>query len=103
MRQFKQINTGDFDLQRVQENAATTFSDITKIAFLDGTFVEASLNNATDTAVEHGLGRVPLGYFSVACNSPGGTVYESNTANNLKSRIILLRATATVNVKLWIF
>ena len=103
MRSFKKINTAVFDIQRVQENAATTFADITQIAFLNGTAVQATLNNATDTSVEHGLGRDPIGYFATSCSSPGGAVFESATVNNLRTKFLLLRATASVSVTLWIF
>lgn len=103
MRRFKQINTSDFNLSRIQDNAATTFSDITKIAFLDGTSIQANLSAGADTVIEHGLGRVPVGYFSTSCSSPGAALFESSTTNNLRDRIILLRATATVTMTIWIF
>lgn len=103
MRSFKKINTDVFDIQRVQENVATSFADLVQIPFLNGTAVQTTLNNATDTSVEHGLGRDPLGYFVTSCSSPGGAVFESTTVNNLRSKFLYLRATATVSMNLWIF
>lgn len=103
MRAFKTINTDNYDVQKVQDNVAIVFSDLAKIPLLSGTIVQATLNNTTDTNVEHGLGRNPIGYFAIGCNPPGASIYESSTPNTLKSKFLLLRATATTTLNIWIF
>ncbi len=102
MKKFKRIKAQDFELQRVQENAGITLDELTNIEILNGNLISVILSSS-DTQVAHKLHRPALGYFVVRCSSPGGIVFDSATINSLPNEFLILKATATVTVTLWIF
>lgn len=60
------------------------------------------LTTGKDVAVQHSLGRPAKGYFVVKANGPG-VVYQSASVNPLPNQQIILVASATVTVSLWVF
>lgn len=101
MKLFKKLFTNNYELQKIQDNVAEIFTDISFLPILRGNFVDASLSTS-DTIIEHKLGRVATGYLVVDLDA-NAVIYSSPTANNSPTRQIILRADTSVNVKLYIF
>lgn len=99
---MKKINVSEYNLSKVQENAAQAFDDLPKdYPVLNNHTVSATIGTG-DSAVNHGLGRKLVGWIVVGKNA-NATVWESETANPRPSDQIILKATAEVKVTLYFF
>lgn len=101
MRHFKQIFTDDYEIQKIQSNAAEMFDEISTTAFLNGNIIEATILT-TDTYLNHGLSRNYTGYVVIERFS-AGDVYTSATINKIPSKQIILKANSDTKVKLYVF
>jgi hypothetical protein len=100
---MKKIFTNNFELQQIQDNVLESFKDLGVNYILNGELVQdVSLVSGTDQAVSHKLSRKPNGFIVVDKNA-NADVWQSTTVNNIKDRVLLLRASATVKISLWIF
>ena len=77
-------------------NGELSFQDNLNTRFVDVSFTAAD----TEVGVEHGLGRVPTGYFAVKSNA-ATSVYDSGSTNTATT--IYLKASAISEVKLIVF
>lgn len=100
METFKQIHTGDGDLNRVQDNITQFSTPISKLLLLDGVLLEDVALTSSETQVPHKLNRAPNGWIIVKKNA-AQDVYESGT--DVQNRFLSLTASGTVTVSLWIF
>lgn len=101
MKIFKKLFTNNYELQKIQDNVSEIFADISLQPILKGNFIDAIITTS-DTNIEHKLGRAYLGYLVVDKNA-NAVVYTSTAANNSPTRQIILKASGTVTVKLYIF
>ena len=67
MRAYKKIRTGDYQLDQVQENISQFVAPFLSNPLLDGIIHKDKTINTT-LALEHKLGRDPLGYLIVKKN-----------------------------------
>lgn len=100
---FKKIKSEDYTLQKVQDNIESEFLRINNGIFQDGIRkASVALVSGSDNKITHGLGRDYLGFIVINKNA-NADVWLSSTTNNFKKNQILLSASATVTVDLWIF
>jgi len=98
---FKKINTKDYDLSKVQDNMDNTIKFLDTKSLLGGVYKDTALTTS-DTIINHGLGKEWTGWI-VTDQDSAATVYRSSTTNNSNDKQIILKASASVNVKLYIF
>lgn len=98
----KQIQTSDDETRRLQESLTEALVRLqTSNPLLNGVFVEKVIAT-TDTTVQHSLGYEPTGFLVVGRDADA-TVWKSSTANSRPQDRLILKATATVTVTLYVF
>lgn len=102
MPSFKKLQSADPDLNRVQQNLDTFFKSQSVTELNGGVIVEGKLIGTSDTFVQHGLGREPRGYLVIDKNA-NANIYTSATTNSRPKLELILRASASVTVDLYIF
>lgn len=103
MQIFRKIYTEDLLQQRLQDSVASSFQYFEKLPQLDSVIVEnVVLTSGVDNQVEHKLNRKIVGWQIIRKNA-NADVWESSTANNIPSSVIILRSSATVTVSFIFF
>jgi hypothetical protein len=105
---FKRIHIVDDIIQRFQDNVANVFNSL-QSSFLLNAVLQNGVNNqgitlttGVDNYVNHGLNRVPKGYFVVSKNV-AVDIYTSSTASPNPNTIIVLKSTANATVNIVFF
>jgi hypothetical protein len=102
---FKKINFADDKIQRFQDNVGNVLDSLSS-SFLLNAVLQTGSNvqgltfvSGADTYVNHGLNRVPQGYFIVGKNTPVD-IYTSTTPSPDPNALIVLvsNANAIVNI-----
>ena len=101
MGHFKKVYTNNYEVQKIQANVEDTFNELTQSEFIRGNFVTAAIGTG-DTVINHLLGRNYEGWTIVDLDA-NAVIYRSNTQNNNLDRQIILKASAPVNAKIYIF
>lgn len=100
---FKKLSSDDALINRLQENVQQALLPVSSSEIIDGILLKnVELVSATDNAVQHKLGRVPLGWAVVGKRSQAD-VWDGQSTNSNKSLILVLRCSANVVVDLWVF
>ena len=98
---FKKVYSTDFEVNKLQSNSEEVFNALTTSPFISGIFVTVTVNT-TDTYIEHKLQRDYSGW-TITDIDANAVVYRSPTANNSRSRVLILRASTPTTVTLYIF
>lgn len=100
--QFKKVGQKSPELTQFQDNCEQTFSRLTNKQILDGVLLEDVALTTAASNISHGLGRPVTGYMVIKKNA-NAVVYDNESTNTKKTQFLILRASATVIVSLWIF
>lgn len=95
-----QIN--DKQLSSVQEQIIEWSLPISANALLDGAIIKNISLSTNDTLVAHGLDRSYVGYIVIDRNA-NAVVYTSTSANPDATRFIVLKASASCVVSIYVF
>lgn len=105
---FKRTHIVDDIIQRFQDNVANVFNSL-QSSFLLNAVLQNGVNaqgltfvSGADTYVNHGLNRVPKGYFVVSKNV-AVDIYTSSTVNPSPNSVIILKSTANATVNIVFF
>jgi hypothetical protein len=99
---FQKLNTQDLVIQKMSDNLSNIFNQLNQCPFLDGNQVEVSFTQNQDQVIAHGLNRAYVGFVPMNPNN-FGIIKVSDTPNNQQSQKIILQATGSMVVSLWIF
>lgn len=99
MELFDRIQSPDSILNRVQDKITRVVNAIARKQIIDGLLVESVSIASTETAVPHGLDRVPQGWMLV--NGSPYPVEESAPADN--KFLYLVASSPTTGRKIWVF
>lgn len=91
-----------FHLSQIQDNLDLAISAIQNSSFQNGVIIQVNLLAAGDNAINHGLDRKVQGWTVIGKNAQSD-VWESSTVNNFPTKQIILRASANVRVKIYLF
>jgi len=102
---FKKIQIIDDIIQRFQDNVANVFSSLQSSFLLNAVLQNGvnsqgiTLTSGQDNYINHGLNRIPKGWFVSSANA-ATSVYVSTTPSPNPSAIIVLKCnnSATVNI-----
>lgn len=91
------------NLRHIQDSVIASVNPLLTTPLVDGRTLTGVSIASTATAVNHGLGRLPLGWI-VITNSSSGVVFEA-TADRLArtDKQLRLTASAATVVDLWVF
>lgn len=99
---FTQIWTDDQEVTRLQSHLKTVLNPLLELPISDGVLIKDLTINTADTLIEHKLGRRPEGFLITRLKS-NSVIYESATANNEATRLIILIASATATADIYFF
>lgn len=103
MKAFKKIGIDDEFVSKFQENVGAVFEEIGNKEILRGVLIKnISLVSGTPTEVPHLLGRELVGYLVIRKRSQSD-VWDSQDANKLKNKTLILNCSANVVIDLWCF
>ncbi len=99
---FQKINIDDFPTAQLQGNVEKALNPVLNKPFMDHTIIEnVTVLSASDTVVNHGLGRlVKVIPFNLNADS---TVWQKQSSNPTPEVSVLLRASADVVCDLLLF
>ena len=101
-KRFKKINSGDYNLDTVQENVATVFDTLVKNPIFNGVLLEdLDLING-DTHINHKLSRKLQGWIVVRVDTPCD-IYDKQSTNSIQDRTLILNSDAACTVNLYVF
>lgn len=100
--QFKKVGQKSQEVSNFQDNCEQVFNRITTKQILDGLLIEDLPLTTAAKNVAHGLGRPVAGYIVIKRNA-NAVVYDNESTNTKKTQFLILRASATVTVSLWVF
>ena len=95
---YQIIDTPDRNLQRVQNQLLAPMTALLRCPLLDGRIMKDVAIAATSTAVNHGLGRSPLGWIVISNDTLATVREDSRTSAQFN-----LTASAACTVDLWVF
>lgn len=100
---FRKILSDIDPLNRVQDNIAQVFGELSRLAFLDHVIVDnILLTTGTDNFVSHGLRRPARGYVVVMQNAQAD-VWKSATVNATPNVFLILKTSANVTASILFF
>lgn len=95
---FRKIFTPDRVINQIQDNINNTLNSFIKNELLDGIMVEASFSGVTTLAVDHKLGRQPIGWIVV-----GKTAKTDVWVTSITAKTLTVNVETDVNLDLFIF
>ncbi len=98
---FTPLRTSDPVLSRVQTQLSQTSQVLADTSILNGRLIQDVDLTTAESLVEHGLDRIPTGWFVVGIDA-AATVHSASTPL-LPKRHLPLTASATCTVSLWVF
>ncbi len=99
---FTPQRTKDPIIDRNLDQLQKVTNEILALPLFGFSYLKGIVLDTTDTVVSHGLGR-PYQGFILVLSDAGEVVYVSPTVNTNKAVEIILLATGTVTVDLWVF
>lgn len=102
---LSKIKTGEYGVDKLQDNLLQYFDTLFQyLPLLDGRLLtDIEFTADAIVSVTHGLGRTPRGYLPVKASGEYGSLYDSQSENPTPNTTILLTATRTATLSLWIF
>lgn len=102
LQTFQKINIEDFPTSQFQQNVEKALNPVLNKPFMDHTIIEGvNVLSASDTTVNHGLGRpVKIIPFNLNANA---VIWQKQSSNPTPDVSILIRSSADVVCDLLIF
>jgi len=102
LQTFQKINIEEFPVAQLQQNVEKALNPVLNKPFMDHTIIEnVTVLSASDTTVNHGLGRlVKVVPFNLNANA---VVWQKQSSNPAPEVSVLLRASADVTCDLILF
>lgn len=98
---LKLIRSSNPDIAHLQDSISTVIDAFSSKQIIDGTLIEnITLTISTPLTINHGLGYAPRGWI-VCKKNAGADVWE--TASTIPSKTLILNASATVTISIWVF
>lgn len=98
MQKFSRLNHPDPMINRIQDNISKSYNDIVDIPMLQGVAVKQVVLSTSGTAVQHKLGRTPVGWFVT------DKVVDANIwRTDWDSMFLYLDTDLATTIDLWVF
>ena len=100
---LRRVRSSDDVVRQLQDAADSVLKVITKKEILDGNFLEdITITAGTPKVVNHLLGEKLRGWISVRKNAQAH-VWDSQDTNQTPFSTLILNASASVTISLWVF
>lgn len=96
------MQTMDHDLSLMQTKWRSILNPVLSIPIIDGRLIQNVSLVSGDNTINHGLGKKLQGYIVVLNNSPV-TFYDKQSENQMANLTLILNASGTATVTLWVF
>lgn len=97
---LRRVRTTDLAIRQVQDAEDLIFKDIARRQIVDGLLIkDVVITSGTPLSIDHGLGRTLQGWI-VCKQNANSVIWE--TASSISS-ILILNASSTVTISLWVF
>jgi hypothetical protein len=96
------VYTDDLQKSRSSDYMAQAILSLSSQIPIKNSVTIEALITTSDTIINHGLGRIPVGYLVIDRNS-GETVFTSSTDNRSPDNQLILKATGSVTAKVLVF
>lgn len=101
MTPFRRVQAKDVDVQRLQDAVSPIFKQLISKQIIDGFLIEdVTITGGTAYTLNHGLGFPPRGWIVCKKNAESD-VWE--TVSTTPNSTLILNATSTVTISLWVF
>ena len=97
MKSLKTIRSGNYNIDKIQDNLAQYLEQFTGLFLLDG-ILHKDIEINTTFALEHKLSRVPLGYLVIKKDS-AASIYNGD----ITSTLLNFTSSASVTADIWVF
>lgn len=87
-------------LTRLQQAVAKVLDRVSDVPFMDGKLLSGISILVGVNEINHGLGRIPQGWFVTRMGAAGYTELNEESRNSIS---IILSASATTTVDIWMF
>lgn len=103
LEDFKKINSGDKNLDKVQQNVQNSIQPIIRKEIVDGVLLKnICLEPGISNEIKHGLGRSPQGW-SIARKRADSRIWDIQDFNPNPSRTLSITCSHLVTVDIWIY
>ena len=103
IKRFERFPTSNETLSMIQERIEDAVLPITESSIIDGVLIQGqTLSSGSTSTVSHNLGRNIKGYIVVK-RSAAQHVFDVQDTNDNPNTTLLLTASGTVTVDLWVF
>lgn len=100
---YKKVRTEDTVVRQIQDAVEIPLKDISSRPILDGQILtDIELTSGVDNIVDHKLQRVLTGWIVIS-KSAQSDVWDLQAANSRPQQFLVLRCSANVTVKIWVF
>jgi len=101
-KRFKKINTTDYNLQTIQSNVANSLDSLQLNPILNGITLDPVDVTSGDNVINHLLDRKLQGWVVIG-NTAAIDLYDKQSTNDLADRTLILNASGTATIKLYVF
>jgi len=100
---FRRVRSADNVIRQLQDATDTVFKDISDRQIVDGNILEGiEITGGTPKVIDHKLGRELIGWQVVRKNVTTD-IWDSQDTNATPILNLILNATNTVTISLWVF
>jgi hypothetical protein len=96
------IQSQNKDLMLVEQRWKSQLDPVLASPLANGRLLENQVLVSGANTLNHGLGRKLQGYF-VVLNSASATFFDSQSTNSMTQLTLVLNASASTTVSLWVF
>lgn len=102
LKEFKYIQTGSTELNKVQDNVRNYLSQLNKLLLSGNIISGVSLDAASTVEVPHKLGRAFEGWI-ILDQDGSAIIWRDASASSDNTKFLPLKTSADVVVNLWVF
>lgn len=102
VKAFKKVISDNQDIRKLSDNLIEFLVPVQKNNLLDGLLLKSIALASGTTSVEHKLGRAPEGWIVVR-NRAQSTIWDTQDANSMPEKTLILHSSAATTVDLWVF
>jgi len=97
MKDYKKIRTGNYNIDKIQDNLTQYLNQFDGLFILDG-ILHKDIEINTSFALEHKLGRLPIGYIVIKKDT-NAIIYNGD----ITVALLNLSSSASVTADIWVF
>lgn len=102
LTKFSTLNTPDYLLGKIQDNVKQAIDPISTNPILDSNLLQNVVLLSGDNTINHKLGRNLIGWIPTRVRA-SATFFDKQDSNQIPSKTLVINASASVTVDLYVF